>query len=56
MLLYVDRLESHTTLVGLAAGAVGGMELEAQRAGDRSGTQGCIAICWRQKDGMISSM
>lgn len=56
MLLYIDRLEPHTTLVGLAAGAAGDTELEAQWACDRSRTQVYIAICWAQKDGMIIRM
>lgn len=46
-------MESHTTLVGLAAGAMGDVKLEAQRAGDRSRTQVYIALCWGQNNGMI---
>lgn len=45
-------IESHTTLVGFAAGVVHGVEFEAQRARLRSGTQVYVALCGGQKDGM----
>lgn len=49
-----DGQESHTALVGQAAGAVGDAELEAQRAGDGSWTQVHSTFCWKQK-GDVSS-
>lgn len=51
-----NEVLAHTTLVGLAAGAVGDSELVAQRAGDGSGTQVAVAFCWVQKDEVISKV
>ena len=44
-----DGQESRTALIGLAAGAVGDVELEAQWAGNRSWTQVNSTLCWKQK-------